>query len=337
MAPTSSPPREDPSSEVSLIRQRQLAPTVGPEASGGRNREGSAMGSYDDSIAVGRVLYAGNFPIVPPDEFWIPARSKPVKLSIVPIGGIHIFIGETVDSDGNALVSNADASAAELDAVAKIRSESQELPKEGFALDQEKSKPTQSAPEQEKTVEDQCRSAWVSQVLEKQRCHFVHFLAHTAGDALHQDEADPLQVEAPGNNVAPDLPEAVGDSDAPGQEEAGNPEESILGNLSPNSDDASSIGTEEYNRLTKELAIGEEDDGASSMNTEEFNRKLEELGGGEQAEVESAQPMQVLATVAPLDQPETEDEASNSDPGSSNVRPPLGTTTAQGCPVTRRD
>ncbi|KAK1678325.1 hypothetical protein QYE76_039173 [Lolium multiflorum] len=235
------------------------------------------MGSYDDSIAVGRVLYAGNFPIVPPDE-WIPARSNPVKLSIVPIGGIHIFIGETVDSDGNAL---------------------------------------------EKTVEDQCRSAWVSQVLEKQRCHFVHFLAHTAGDALHQDEADPLQVEAPGNNVAPDLPEAVGDSDAPGQEEAGNPEESILGNLSPNSDDASSIGTEEYNRLTKELAIGEEDDGASSMNTEEFNRKLEELGGGEQAEVESAQPMQVLATVAPLDQPETEDEASNSDPGPSNVRSPL--------------
>ncbi|KAK1682323.1 hypothetical protein QYE76_043171 [Lolium multiflorum] len=65
MAPTSSPPREDPSSEVPSIRQRQLAPTVGPEASGGRNREGSAMGSYDDSIAVGRVLYAGNFPIVP--------------------------------------------------------------------------------------------------------------------------------------------------------------------------------------------------------------------------------------------------------------------------------
>ncbi|KAK1663356.1 hypothetical protein QYE76_051515 [Lolium multiflorum] len=324
MAPTSSPPREDPSSEVSSIRQRQLAPTVGPEASGGRNREGSAMGSYDDSIAVGRVLYAGNFPIVRPDEFWIPAKTNPVKLSIVPIGGIHIFIGETVDSDGNALVSNADASAAELDAVAKIRSESQELLKEDSALDQEKSKPTQSAPEQEKTVEDQCRSAWVSQVLEKQRCHFVHFLAHTAGDALHQDEADPLQVEGPGNNVAPDLPEAVGDSDAPGQEEAGNPEESILGNLSPNSDDASSIGTEEYNRLTKELAIGEEDDGASSMNTEEFNRKLEELGGGEQAEVESAQPMQVLATVAPLDQPDTEDEASNSSPGPSNVRPPLG-------------
>ena len=71
------------------------------------------MGSFNDSIAVGRVLYAGNFPIVPQDECWIPARTNPVKLSIVPIGGIHIFIGETVNSDGNPLVSNADATAAE--------------------------------------------------------------------------------------------------------------------------------------------------------------------------------------------------------------------------------
>ncbi|KAK1680061.1 hypothetical protein QYE76_040909 [Lolium multiflorum] len=83
---------------------------------------------------------------------------------------------------------------------------------------------------------------------------------------------------------------------------AGDPEESILGNLSPNSDDASSIGTEEYNRLTKELEIGESADDASSMNTEEYNRKLKELGGGEQPDAYSAQPMQVLATAAPLDQ-----------------------------------
>ena len=183
MAPTSSPPREDPSSEAQSNKQRQLAPTVGPAASGGRNREGSAMGSYDDTIAVGRVLYTGNLPIVPPDECWIPAKTNPVKLSIVPVGGIHIFIGETVDSDGNAVVSSPDATAAEQDAVAKIRSEMQELPKEDSSLDLEKSKPTQSAPEQEIKVEDQCRSAWVSQVLEKQRCHFVHFLAHTAGTA----------------------------------------------------------------------------------------------------------------------------------------------------------
>jgi hypothetical protein len=68
-------------------------------------------------------------------------------LSIVPVGGIHIFIGETVDSDRNALVSNADATAAEQDAVAKIRSEMPKLPREVSALDLENSKPTQSAPE----------------------------------------------------------------------------------------------------------------------------------------------------------------------------------------------
>ena len=199
------------------------------------------MGSYDESIVVGRVLYAGNLPIVPPDECWIPAKTDPVKLSIVPVGGIHIFIGETVDSDGNPLVSSADATAAEQDAVAKIRSETQELPSEDSALDLEKSKPTQSAPEQEVTVEDQCRSAWVSQVLEKQRCHFVHFLAHTAGTAPQEVGAGPEQVEAPENNAAPDQQEAVGESGTPA-------EESILGNLSPISGDTQSMDTEEFDR-----------------------------------------------------------------------------------------
>jgi hypothetical protein len=63
---------------------------------------GCAFGGVGDTIAVGPVLYIGNFPIVPPNECWIPARIDPVKLSIILVGGIHIFIGETVDSDANA-------------------------------------------------------------------------------------------------------------------------------------------------------------------------------------------------------------------------------------------
>ena len=86
------------------------------------------MGSYNDSIAVGRVLYAGNFPIVPPDECWIPARMDAVKLSIIPIGGIHIFISETIDSNGNALVRNSGRTVFEPDTRAENRSKSQELP-----------------------------------------------------------------------------------------------------------------------------------------------------------------------------------------------------------------
>ncbi|KAK1686982.1 hypothetical protein QYE76_047830 [Lolium multiflorum] len=60
-----------------------------------------------------------------------------------------------------------------------------------------------------------------------------------------------------------------------------------------------------------------------SMDTEEFDRKVKEYGYGEQPDVESAQPMQVLATVAQLDQQEPEDENTASDPGPSNVGSPL--------------
>ncbi|KAK1594936.1 hypothetical protein QYE76_007570 [Lolium multiflorum] len=63
-----------------------------------------------------------------------------------------------------------------------------------------------------------------------------------------------MQVEAPRDNDAPDQQEAVRDSDAPGQqEEAGDKEKSILGELSPTSDDASSMDNEGYNRALKEL------------------------------------------------------------------------------------
>ncbi|KAK1593557.1 hypothetical protein QYE76_017479 [Lolium multiflorum] len=183
MAPTSSPPREDPSSEVPSNRQRQLAPTVGPEASGGRNREGSAMGSYDDSIAVGRVLYAGNF---------------------------------------SSLRTNS-----------------------GFRL----------------------------------------------GAAPQEDGAGPVQVEAP-ENAAPDQQEAVGESGSP-------VEESILGNLSPISGDT------------------------QSMDTEEFDRKVKEYGYGAQPEVDSAQPKQVLATIAALGEHGSEAADTQSDPQPSRRGSPM--------------
>nr|XP_051229488.1 uncharacterized protein LOC127347329 [Lolium perenne] len=115
-----------------------------------------------------------------------------------------------------------------------------------------------------------------------------------------EEEAGPVQDEAAGAGDAPEQQEVVGDSDAPEQpEDAGEAEESILGNLSPISDDASTMDTEEYNRLTKEL----EDE--------------------EAAEAESAPPKQVLATLAALDQQEEEDENSQSDPQPSHAGSPL--------------
>ncbi|KAK1630203.1 hypothetical protein QYE76_004518 [Lolium multiflorum] len=163
----------------------------------------------------------------------------------------------------------------------------QELPKEDSALDLEISKPTQSAPEQETKVEDQCRSAWVSQVLEKQTT-----LAHTAGTAPQEVGAGPEQVEAPEHNADPDQAELVGESETP-------VEESILGNLSPISGDA------------------------PSTESDDFVRKIREYGYSDQPEVDSAQPKQVLATIAAQGQTGSGDQASQSDPQPSQQGSPM--------------
>ena len=102
MAPSSSLLREDTSSRILSSMQRQLAPTAGPEASGGRNQAGSAFAGIGDTVAIGRIQYYGCFPFVLPDECWIPARTHAVKLSIIPFDRFHIFIGETADHGGNS-------------------------------------------------------------------------------------------------------------------------------------------------------------------------------------------------------------------------------------------
>ena len=125
--------------------QRQLAPTVGHAASGGWNRVSSAFAGIGDTVAVGRVQYYGHFPFVPPNECWIPARTNPDRLSIIPFGGFHIFIGETADHGGNSQVSSTNPTAEELVAAEQIRSETPEPPRKDSALDLENSNPTQSA------------------------------------------------------------------------------------------------------------------------------------------------------------------------------------------------
>jgi hypothetical protein len=78
-----------------LTKPRQLAPTVGHNASGARIQAGSAFIGIGDTVAIGRVLYDSGFPIVPADNLWVLAREDPTRLTVVPIGDIHIFIGET--------------------------------------------------------------------------------------------------------------------------------------------------------------------------------------------------------------------------------------------------
>ena len=51
--------------EYSSIIPRQLAPTVGQEAAGARNRARSSFGAIGTTMAVGMVNYFGNLPYIP--------------------------------------------------------------------------------------------------------------------------------------------------------------------------------------------------------------------------------------------------------------------------------
>jgi hypothetical protein len=68
---------------------------VGQNASGARIQAGSAFAGIGDTVAIECVLYDSGFPIVPVDNLWVPAREDPTRFTVVPIGDIHIFIGET--------------------------------------------------------------------------------------------------------------------------------------------------------------------------------------------------------------------------------------------------
>jgi hypothetical protein len=51
-----------------LTKPRQLAPTMGHNASGARIQVGSAFADIGDTVAIGRVLYDSGFPIIPSDN-----------------------------------------------------------------------------------------------------------------------------------------------------------------------------------------------------------------------------------------------------------------------------
>jgi hypothetical protein len=72
-----------------------LAPTVGQGVSRARIQAGSAFAGIGDTVAIGHVLYDSGFPIILADTLWVLTREDPARFTVVPIGDIHIFIGET--------------------------------------------------------------------------------------------------------------------------------------------------------------------------------------------------------------------------------------------------
>jgi hypothetical protein len=170
--------------------QQQLAPTVGPKVPGAWIRAGFSFAGISDTVIVGRILYAGNLPIVLDDELWIPARLRPNHCTIFLISGIHIFIGK-------------------LDTLMEDRS-GQESSQEFSALDLKKSRPTQIALEEELVVEDRCRSALVNHAFETQRYHFVGHIGYSSAFG---------SSEAGGNNesILEALDQVSGGSDDQGR------------------------------------------------------------------------------------------------------------------------
>src|SRR3954464_4134950 len=198
---------EDPSMAYSSAIPRQLAPTVGQEALQALQRARTKIfAGIGETVAIGRVLFSGNVPIVPPDEFWIPAKTNPTRCSIVPIGDIHLFISET-DSGTSSLgvggASRPARTAYRQDTFAegsmsdlslefagkdrkaprpartapvqdiKVEGSMSDLSSEFAGKDQKNSRPTQTAHVQDIKVEDHCKSAGFIRASGQQRSKFV--------------------------------------------------------------------------------------------------------------------------------------------------------------------
>jgi hypothetical protein len=58
-------------------------------------QEISDFAGISSTIAIGHVLYVFGFPIILENNLWIMARAGHARIFVVPIGGIHLFIGET--------------------------------------------------------------------------------------------------------------------------------------------------------------------------------------------------------------------------------------------------
>jgi hypothetical protein len=64
-----------------LIEPRQLASTVGYQASAAPIKTRSAFAGIGDTITIERVLYDSGFPIASEDNLWVPAREDPIASS----------------------------------------------------------------------------------------------------------------------------------------------------------------------------------------------------------------------------------------------------------------
>jgi hypothetical protein len=175
-----------------LTKARQLAPTMGQNASGARIQAGSAFAGISDTVAIGRVLYDTGFPIIPVDNLWVPARENPARFTVVPIGDIHIFIGETDPTPATetnfrqiGMAETPKRTAFELD----TEEESSDLELSKLSRSDLKTNPTQPALEVEEVVDDRYESAMNNLALETPRYCLIAFVGTTSGSASNGDDS----------------------------------------------------------------------------------------------------------------------------------------------------
>jgi hypothetical protein len=168
-----------------------LVPTVGQNTSGAWIQAGSTFAGIGDTVAIGHVLCDSGFPIVPVDNLSVPARENPARFTVVPIGDIHIFIGETdptptteTDFRWIGMAKTPKQTAFELD----MEEESSDLELSKLSRSDLKTNPTQPALEVEEVVDDRYESAMNNLALETPRYYLVAFPGTTSGSASNGED-----------------------------------------------------------------------------------------------------------------------------------------------------
>jgi hypothetical protein len=165
---------------------------MGHNASGAWIQAGSAFAGIGDTVAIGRVLYDSGFLIVPTDNLWVPGRENPARFTVVPIGDIHIFIGETdpiPTTETNfrwiGMAETPKQTAFKLD----TEEESSDLELSKLSRSDLKTNPTQPALEVEEVVDDRYESAMNNLALDTPRYCLVSFAGTTLGSASNGDDS----------------------------------------------------------------------------------------------------------------------------------------------------
>jgi hypothetical protein len=122
----------------------------------------------------------------------VPVREDPARFTVVPIGDIHIFIGETNPTPATEtnfrLIGMAETpkwTAFDLD----TEEESSDLELSKLSRSDLKNNPTQPALEVEEVVVDRCESAMSNLALEAPRYCLVAFTCITSGSTSNGEDS----------------------------------------------------------------------------------------------------------------------------------------------------